>query len=281
MIRIINATNLLGDSIYAINAIKEFLQRTEEPTLIVADPGLPYQMYTMTFNTEVFPSVDAAIAYKQERFKDEGFIITSLNAGKAGEICFTHARDTHRQPYITEGYAEILGFKYEGQLKPDVPWVDFHPKTHNIIGVSPFSRSCSRHSGEIPNKTLDDWKWRHLIGNLRNQQVPIKVFGAPTDRLQDVAVTEDEYLSARTFNDLCRELRRCKVFVTVDNGLCHLASVLEVPTIILWPAVSCLQFIAPAWQPKTTRFLMIGDPNKAHPAQILTRMRVDVREIME
>jgi hypothetical protein len=284
MIKIVGATNLLGDSIYAINAIKGWLtlQSKDQNVILVADRGLPYQLYKLTFgHLIIFDSIEDAVKH----VGIAEFEIIKLSAGDAGKICFDQAQLTGKQPHITEGFAQLLGYKYEGDLRPYAPWLDnmTWPKAH-YIGIAPFSRSCARHSKNAdgspgtPNKTLDDWKWNNIVSYLRQQDLPLTILCGPKDRQEKVSVSEDEYYTAPNIENLCTALKSCKVFITVDNGLGHLASLLDVPTIILWPVVSSIGFIAPLWAPKT-RYIQL-EPNSATPAAIFSGLRPYVEALI-
>jgi hypothetical protein len=275
MITIINATNLLGDSLYSLQPINEYLEAQEENnTILIADRGLAYQMFSTTFeygNPEIFDNIDEAI---RSLDPGEDVKIIRLDAGTSGHICFTSAQQTGKQLHISEGFAQMLGITLKEPVLPYAPWCNWEKKQDKItrIGISPFSRSCSRHTGELPNKTLDDWKWNPLQAFFRMHCDEFCVLGGPKDRLTACPISEDEYWSAKSFDDLRRKLKSLTVLITVDNGLGHIASALNVPTIILWPKVSSMEFIGPLWAPRT-KYIYGIDPNEIKPATILTGLR--------
>jgi hypothetical protein len=281
---IINATNLLGDSLYTLQPIKQYLDtHTEEEIKLVADRGLAFQMFQDTFqddtddDVEIFDNIDSAIRSCE---KGADLSVFSLNAGASGHICFTRAQQTGRQPHISEGFAEMLGMQLKEPPLPYAPWNTWEPDLQVPpvrIGISPFSRSCSRHSGEPPNKTLDDWKWMHIINYLRPHLDYLQVLGGPNDRLTGVSVSEDEYWCASSFEDLRKKLKSLTLFITVDNGLGHIASALNVPTVLLWPRVSSMEFIGPIWAPNT-KYITPIDPPTITPANILNGLRHFVKE---
>lgn len=274
MVTIINATNLLGDSLYSLQPIKQYLdEHPDEVTILVADRGIAYQMFMDTFSHLLFDNIDKAIASCKP---GEDIKVINLNAGASGHICFTSAQTTGRQLHISEGYAQMLGLTFKGPVLPYAPWNAWEHKEDKVtrIAIAPFSRSCSRHTGETPNKTLDDWKWNPLQAYLRSHCDEFRVIGGLKDRLTNCPISEEEYWTASSFEDLRKKLKSLSVLVTVDNGLGHLSSVLQVPTIILWPQVSSMEFIGPAtyWAPNT-RYIAPIDPNTIKPAVILGGLR--------
>jgi len=168
----------------------------------------------------------------------------------------------------------MLGVDIEGRLEPPADWQRYYGQTFEkeYALISPFSRSCSRHSGEIPNKTLDDWKWEPVIRYLRRHGHTVKVVGTPKDRLKNNSIPESDYISASNLAELELILKKSSIMISVDNGLAHMASALNVKLLLLWPQVSCVEFICPAWSPQTA-VLQIGDPNKVIPAQLLVGIR--------
>lgn len=272
---LIDATNLLGDSLYALRPVQELIATLAEDVeaIVVAHPGLAFEMFDRQLG-------DSAIVLTGKPGDMEFESVVELQAGLSGELCFRHARDNGKQLHISEGFARMLGIPSVSSIVPPTGWdkipKDMVAQTH--ITVAPFSRSCSRHTGETPNKTLDDWKWQHIIGYLSRQGYPIAILGAPDDRLQSVTVPENEYYTAANLDCLTYLLRRSKIFVTLDNGLGHIAAALNVPTIILWPMVSSIEFIAPIWSPSVR--LMRMEPNSAIPAAIINGLKHYMREMM-
>jgi hypothetical protein len=283
MKKILNCTNLLGDSIYLLKPVKQFMKRfPEEVSCIVTDASLAHEMFVNSFaeylgKVEILTGEDDARKF----FPDD--LVLYLGAGQSGKICFENAQKGGRQLHISEGYSVMLGMKGElaGGIPPLANWqrVPDDVRLPPFIGISPFSKSCSVHTTGIANKTLDDWKWEHIIRYLRKRDLPVKVFAGPNDYLKHCSVTLDDYICAKNLYDLELALKSCVMFVTLDNGLLHIASALKVPTIALWPKVSCIEFIAPVWSPLTTFLTM--EPTKAAPMAILHSLRKVVRLIME
>jgi len=273
---ILNCTNLLGDSLYLLRPVEEYI-KDHDVCAIVTDRGLAYELFYNVFEqtaVHVFPALMTA------RMLDPEAIVIDLNAGRSGELCFKTAQATGKQPHISEGYASILGISLGSNIKPPTTWQRVNDKLpRTFFAISPFSRSCARHSGERPNKTLDDFKWEYIIRFLRRQGMPVKVVAGPNDRLTKCSVPLDDYFTAKNLLDLETFLKSCALLISVDNGLGHIASILDTPMISLWPQVSNLQFIGPGFSPKTG-IVQIGDPNIASPSQMLMGIRHFAKELL-
>jgi hypothetical protein len=267
---ILNCTNLLGDSLYLLKPVQVFLQQVnkEEMCCIVTDKGLAWEMFAGVFSKDFIVIDDVNLAKAQ--FPDA--VVLDLNAGRSGEYTFGEASKGRPQLHISEGYAHFLGVDLHHELKPPTDWAvikETLPRT--FCAISPFSRSCSRHSGEVPNKTLDDHKWEYLIRYLRRQGMPVKVIAGPNDKLTNNSVPVNDYFTAKNLYDLEYFLKSCALLISVDNGLGHIASLLDTPMISLWPKVSCIDFIYPRFSEKTACVLM--EPNTATPSQLLAGIR--------
>lgn len=269
---ILNCTNLLGDSLYLLRPVYEFLHRQEQSDVccVVSDVGLPFELFSSVLsNLEL--SVYDNIDFAKKIYPDA--VVLDLNAGRSGELCFRLAREKGVQLHISEGYAAILGINLGVNIEPPMWWQQVNePLERTFFAISPFSRSCSRHSGERPNKTLDDHKWEYIIRFLRRQGKPVKVIAGPNDQLTNCSVPLNDYFTARNLYELEYFLKSCALLISVDNGLGHIASILQTPMISLWPQVSNLQFIAPRFSDKTA-FIQMGDPNLASPVDLLQGIR--------
>jgi hypothetical protein len=275
---ILNCTNLLGDSLYLLRPIQAYLEQYPNTVeAIIANSGLAWDMFNGCFEKEieVYDNLDVAKGIYPEA------VVLEINAGMAGDIAFKHSQKTKGPPlHISEAYGQLLGCDLHNNLKPLTDWAvikEALPRT--FIAISPFSKSCSRHTGEIPNKTLDDHKWEYIIRYLRRQNIPVKVIAGPGDRLKVNSVPMNDYFTADNLYELEHFLKQCALLVTVDNGLGHLASILNTPMIYLWPGVSSLDFIYPRFG-NTTCCVQIGDPNQAAPAAMLTGIRMYTQMIL-
>lgn len=277
MSKILDCTNLLGDSLYLLKPVQLYMQTYPSDVLcLVTDRGLPYELFVNTF-----PSIPVFTSDAEAQESFPSAMLLRLNAGYAGELAFANAREKGKQLHISEAYAKMLGIDLLDDIEPPSDWqrVPEHDRLKPFIGIAPFSRSCSVHTTGKANKTLADWKWEHIIRYLRKRGLPVKVFGAPVDYLQRCSVPLDDYIVAKNLYELERALRSCVLFVTLDNGLCHLAGSLHIPEILLWPVISNADFIAPRFNPNSQFLIM--DPNAAAPMAILHPLRKAVKFMLE
>lgn len=275
---ILDCTNLLGDSLYLLRPVQAYIEQYPDTVnAIVADKGLPLEMFEACFgkDVDVYDSVDIAKKYNPEA------TVLNLSAGQAGHISFTHSQKMQQSPlHISEAFAKILGCDLKGDAKPLTDWAVLKkdiPRT--ILAISPFSKSCARHTNETPNKTLDDYKWEYIIRYLRRQGMGVKVIAGPGDKLKSNSVPLNDYYTAKNLQELEHFLKSCALLITVDNGLGHLASILNTPMIYLWPEVSSVDFIYPRFGNKTC-CVHIGNPNTAQPAAILTGIRMYAKRLL-
>lgn len=272
---ILNCTNLLGDSLYLLRPVQVYMQQYPDVVVhIVADPGLAFELFVGCFGEIVLNNLELAKEYQPTA------TVITLSAGTAGEISFKDNRSNpSRQMHMSEAYAQMLNVDLGNDIAPPKDWhrvVEEQPK--KWIAISPFSRSCSRHSGETPNKTLDDSKWEFIIRYLRRQGYPVKVIAGPNDKLKVNSVPVNDYFTASSLYELELFIKQCALVISLDNGLGHIASALNVPMISLWPKVSNHQFIAPRFGDKTVFVLM--EPNSATPAMLLSGIRRFARPLL-
>lgn len=270
MKKILDVTNLLGDSLYALKPVEQFMQKyPEEVASIVAHKGLAFELFHNCFADKV-PVYDS-----QEISKDVNpdAMVLRLSAGPSAELAFAFSRHPQgRQLHISEGYAKLLGFDLADGIRPPSSWFraqDAAPLEECIL-LSPFSRSDTFWSGGPRNKTLDDWKWEHIVRFLRKQGYPIKVLGSPDDYLKCTIPTND-YITAQSLYHLEHLLRSCKMLVTIDNGIGHVAANLDVRTIHLWPKAASFDFIGPKYGRRSTFIHM--DALNAAPIGIMVGFR--------
>lgn len=277
VVKVLDATNLLGDSIYLLKPIQEYIKKNgTEKLVVVAHPGISFEMFDRCFGYEVpvLKSLDDAVTYAD----DEDLEVLKLQAGLASDVSIQHKKETGQRLHIADSYAKMLDVVIP-EINPLMLWADEeNSPVKEYILVSPFSRSCSRHSGLPPNKTLDDWKWNNILTYLR-KQYPVKVMGAPGDRLEKVVIADNDYLCASTLSGIQEEILKAHFVVTVDNGIGHIAAALGVPTIILWPLASDVDFIGEIYA-ANVYFIFGFEPTQITPAAILFGLKTIIKEIM-
>src|ERR1700735_4628681 len=118
---ILDCKNLLGDSLYLLRPVYEFLKQPNEVDCLVADKGLAYELFDRTFGH------DLTFSHLQDA--EEAFpsaTVLSLNAGSAGELAFRLVREGGRQLHMSEAYGMILGVDLHHELKPPMDWEQIH-----------------------------------------------------------------------------------------------------------------------------------------------------------
>ena len=249
---IIDCRNLIGDSIYLVKPLKRFLaSKGDGEVALGIDSGLGGEIVRRSFPGLRVDSIDVLEAAWPDvpRMK--------LSARSAFEE--TRSDNGH----ISQGYARILGIEPLPGIEPDVAWLpppEPQPRQEYIV-LAPFSVSCARHRGEVPNKTLSDKDWEPLLEIIRGYGLPLRIVGVPTERLSagKFGFSEPDYFSARGIEDLVAFLRRSRLVIGVDTGICHVSSCAGIPTVVLWSSAASLRFIGETWAPRT-RLVQIGTP---------------------
>ena len=249
---IIDCRNLIGDTIYLIKPLRQFLssQRLSDVALGVAD-GLPAEIVRRSFPDLPVQRMESLEALWPDANRIQ------VSARLAWEK--TRTDNSH----ISVGYARVLGIQLTGGIEPDLAWLP--PSEPGVqpehIALAPFSVSCARHRGEPPNKTLNEPDWLPLLDVLRTYGLPLRIVGGPTERfsMRQLGFSEPDYFSAAGVEDLIAFLRRSRLIIGVDTGVCHVSSCDGIPSIVLWSAAASLPFIGETWAPRT-RIVEIGLP---------------------
>lgn len=261
-------------------------QHPGECVAIVTDTGFAFELFFKTFAEDFCnqPLIENPIIFDNEERAKDCFpyaTVLHMGAGQSGEICFAESRKPGgKQLHISEGYSRMLGVTLN-TIVPTTAWqrVDDTERLDPFILISPFSRSCSVHTTGKANKTLEDWKWEHIIHSLRAHNLPIKVLAGPKDYLKQCSISVDDYITCRDLYHLELVLKSAKLLVTLDNGIGHIAAALEIPMIYLWPTVSSIDFIYPKWHSKSKALIMT--PTEAAPIAMFVGFRKFVRELLE
>ena len=271
MHKIIVANNLIGDSLYVLKPLDMYLEKFgAECKGIVTLPQLGGDIVKAHFTGRIPLYSSEAEALEA----NPGAQLLPIQAGRAMEIGMEHHKRFKKVIHISEAFAYMLGVNVDNMdSRPPLEWIpERQPKDpkHKIAIISPFSKSCTRHSGLRPNKTIDDWKWEYIIRYLRRHDYHVLCTCASDDLLKYVSLPLSSYRSTNDLTTLLKLLQSADIVVSLDNGTAHLASACDVPTVVLWSGYSALptQFIAPLWSEKTS-YVFMGDPNKATPASIL------------
>jgi SAM-dependent methyltransferase len=268
---IIDCRNLIGDTIYLIKPLRNFLAtRPSDDVALGIKNGLPGEIVRRSFpdlridRTEV---LEGAWPGAQR---------ITLSARAAWES--TRTDDAH----ISQGYARVLETELQGGIAPDLAWLppaDAVAQPEHIV-LAPFSVSCARHRGEAANKTLEEHDWAALLKVLRRQDLPLRIVGGPDERFSTaMGFAESDYFTAANIEDLLAFLRRSCLVVGVDTGICHVSSCAGVPTVVLWSAAANLEFIGETWAPRT-RIVQIGLPSTFDAYRVDRLLENAVRDLL-
>lgn len=281
---LIISTNLIGDTLCAGIAIREFFRvkkdEFEEIDLITNEDhitkiyeGLGVEwtnIFTGVIDTDKM-STEPTISYQK---------IYKLGAGDAGKYC------DDKQCHIVEGFCNILGIEpprvetvqvAQGTFKawkPEYnPWRTLDSLSleedipSGLVLFSPFSASCSSRSGLPANKMIPSEKWLPIINFLRTLG-PIRMLGAPDDR-PDASwqLSEEEIMTGVPLDWLAAVMKKSKLVITIDNGMGHLAASQDAKHILLYPMCLGLHFILP-WGANYTVPIQI-EPTQVAAAQLM------------
>jgi hypothetical protein len=254
---IIRNINLLGDTVYTLKPIADLrMQRSGEAIVVGVANDLSGEMVRRQFAGTQVEVVDIADLSRTD---------VDLSAGAASRMCTAHLLRYGSYLHISECYAEMLGVdssKWRGDFTPLTDWrarwgdkglLTIPSQVHPYVVISPFSRSCSRQMGMRPNKTPDIERWGLLIEWLHSKNLDVVVSHGPNDVWTGVPV---KLVTTESLRQLVLNLSGATAVITVDNGIGHIASALGCKTLILWPPISSVPFIAPTWSKTTTLIYM-------------------------
>jgi hypothetical protein len=272
MHKILVCNNLMGDSVYMLKPLDAYLAAFPgECVALTVLSGFGGDIIRSHFQGRIpiYSSQEEALV----QFPEADVLL--LPAGRAMEIAVEAHKKLKHPIHISEAFAFMLGVDIKEDIKPPTEWVPVLAKPGNKIAViSPFSRSCTRHSGLVPNKTLDDWKWEGIIRYLRKHDYIVHCVGAPDDILSLVSLPLSSYRSAETLDDVFRQIQEADLVISVDCGTIHIAALCGTPTVVFWSGFKGVppQFIAPLYAPNVS-YVMIGNPNETQPATLLYGMK--------
>lgn len=199
---------------------------------------------------------------------------------------FTHHFDVNaafkigetKKVHITVAYAMGL---FDGKVPEDFDDGSVYCPTEQehksgLILISPFSRSCSSNQGKPPNKMLSWPCWLQMVTLLRTYG-EIGILGGPGDRIQALAIPDNEYYCGLPLNEVALMLRDAKVVVTIDNGISHLAASQKAKTIMFYPNCLGLHWVSPVGN--TNAFVIQMDPATTGPAQAVFALRSGLHAI--
>lgn len=271
--KVLVCNGLIGDSIYMLKPIDQYLEQFPgECVGLCVLPNMGGEIIKAHFDKRlpIYPTQEAAL----EVSPDVEFL--ALDAGRALQLALDHITKHKEQVHISQAFAFMLGVNCDGDVKPPLDWIDKVlkgeqiQKDRKLVVISPFSASCTRHSGKPANKTLDDWKWEYIIRYFRRHDYHVVCGAAPNEYITLVSLPISSYRSG-TLKETLKLYKEAEIVVSVDTGPLHIASACDTPTIALVASEGYIippQFILPLWAPKTM-YSMIGNVNKVTPAELL------------
>lgn len=270
--KVLNCSGLIGDSLYMLKPIDQYLEQfPDECAGLCVLPNIGGEIIRAHFGGRlpIYSTQEEAL----EAHPDVDFM--ALDAGRALQLALDHYNKHKEQVHISQAFAFMLGVNCDGSVKPPLEWIDKIlteevEKDPKLVVIAPFSASCTRHAGKVPNKTLDDWKHEYLIRHFRKHGYNVVCGAAPDEYITLVSLPISSYRSGKLV-DMLKLYRSAALVLSVDTGQMHIASACGTPTIVLWASEGYIippQFILPLWAPKTM-YVMVGDINKAQPAELL------------
>lgn len=269
-----NSINLLGDGLYACCVIKKYAELHPEDSIAV---------YTnKSFVTPIYGQIGVSLQiFTDMKFVEQYAPDTTfdLGAGAAGD---------YREMKLREG-VDLHIAQALGQMVCGIDIPDFRPPyratreyvapdLEGAIFLSMFSASCASRKGGAPNKMLPWSKWLPVIQYLRQYKIPIRVLGGPDDYVSGLGFSEEEYLLGTSVNYTTNLFQKARLFVTLDNGLGHLAAIYNTPTLLFYPACLQVGFIAPVYNSNLA--IMHVDPAVSPAAGILVGVRTLVPKLL-
>ena len=297
---LIISRNLIGDALVAGIALREWFRtkrkefdefdlvtNNDHVTRLYHGLGESYRGWVIEWSN-IFRHENECVVH--------GFVydeIYNLGAGDAG------AWATENKAHIAEGFANQLGvtldapvvntpygsFKaFKPKYNPEATFDggDFEAKYrgydwNNKILFSPYSASCSSRKGERPNKMLPWSHWNVLLNYLRGFG-EIRMLGAPDDYAPpELMLDLDEVLTGVPLDELALIMRRCKLVITIDNGMGHLADSQDAKHVLFYPMCLGLNFIA-SWGAENTRLIQL-DPADTSANQVLSATKRSMKDL--
>jgi hypothetical protein len=219
---------------------------------------------------------------------DESFDeIFELGAGAAGQLADLVLRGEKKYLHIAQCFGRMMGVEvtdFRPTYRPvgQLPLYDaFH--TQNAIFISPFSMSCTSRDknrpGMPPNKMLPWTTWGLIIRQLRTFSLPIRCLGAKEDRAPMLTLSEEEYYTGVPLNNVALALQQCRMLVTVDNGMGHLAATLHRPMVVFYPMVLPVSFIGSVYNPRSV--IIHVDPATTAPLNLYLSAKEGIDKCIE
>lgn len=251
--------NLIGDGLYVSSPLRVWhkLHPEYEISILTLNDHTAELYRSMGFPCNVVFTADE---------RDYDFVF-NFDCGQAFTI---GDRD---KCHISEAYAKMLGVEIE-EAGPfyEAP---LYIVPMGEIYIAPFSRSCSSNDGKPPNKMLPFDKWLPILRYLKTLG-PVSLLGAKSDVWPNFSdpygnFSEFEKVLGESIPYVARLLKYSKLFVTIDNGLGHLAASQKTPTVVFYPECLGIHWITPVGNPNCIAIQM--NPAEVSPNLLLKKLK--------
>jgi len=203
---------------------------------------------------EYFSSFDIVISYLYD--PDEIFQTNVASCSKAQFIVGPHRPDEKLKIHATKVFLQPL--ERLAIFEPDpIPRLSFNAqlKTLNQIALHPGSGS--------EKKNWPQTKWAELIQCILDEtDRDILLIGGEAERawlpkmFSNLPAPRCELAQNLSLVDLATRLQKCAAFVGHDSGISHLASALNLPTVVLWGDT-----VEEIWKPNNSNAKIVRGKN--------------------
>jgi len=229
---------LMGDAIYVSAVIGRYMRENPEDRVIIETldeypkevyswlPGRPEITFATDTDCDVLVEFDVTDAMHSAVKKDHGIWHGLADTAKISGLY---------RPQLTADDIPIL----------NIPRVEIPEQWKGAFVICPFSRSCTSHQGQPPNKTLPTATWLPLLRFLRRRGKVLFV-GGPDDRMQGFAIDESERIAGLPLVIAANVFKEARCIISVDNGLARISTLVGANTVTLMPEFLPLEVFAPA-----------------------------------
>lgn len=223
--------NLLGDAMYIQPALEQWASEHED-----------WEIDLLTLNNYVtdaylrFGIPNLRVVFEPEGQYDFEFVFDVNTAFKIS--------DEHKV-HVSTAYGRMLGYNIQPRRVKFIPSdADDHKK--NLVLFSMFSNSCAcrEEPPKPPNKMIGWNHWYPVVGLVRQLGGEFGLLGAKEEK-PGLPFSDDEYYTGISMEKVARLLRDARLFLTIDNGMSHIAASQGTPTILFYPKCLGIHYICP------------------------------------
>ena len=247
--------------------------------------------FDLIFDTGQWPRLDALYAVACRGYYRIGF----KTPNQFKHYCFNEAIPHSDQVHEIENFRNLIR-PFTGEISFEKPYLTIKPsekvseimqKTGPLVVIHPWPGGANSWTKEWPTQAWCDFAQR-IVG----QGFTIAVTGAPADIIPTNKLLEQAQLGDRMINlsgklslaETADLVRNAQAFISVNTGIMHIGSALNVPMIALHGPTSPLR-----WGPLSERsiaiqpggndcgYLNLGFEYKGNPTDCMSR--IDVKEV--